>query len=59
MGRPRKSAAGKEDSTKTIYNTVKQRLHSSSIPDSLPCREAEFSDIYNFLRAKLKERVGG
>lgn len=42
-----------------IFDTVKQRLHTSSVPDSLPCRDNEFNDIYNFLDSKLKEGVGG
>lgn len=48
-----------DESGDLFYSKLKQRLHSSSIPDSLPCRENEFNDIYNFLHGKLRERVGG
>ncbi|XP_064138047.1 origin recognition complex subunit 1 isoform X3 [Loxodonta africana] len=35
------------------------RLHVSAVPESLPCREREFQDIYNFVESKLLDRTGG
>lgn len=35
------------------------RFHSSSVPDSLPCREAQFEDIYAFVEQKLHDGEGG
>ncbi|KFW12692.1 PREDICTED: origin recognition complex subunit 1 [Eurypyga helias] len=35
------------------------RLHVSAIPESLPCREEEFQDIYNFVESKLLDGTGG
>ena len=35
------------------------RLHSSSVPDSLPCRESQFEDIYSFVEQKLYDGEGG
>ncbi|NXY90956.1 ORC1 protein, partial [Alcedo cyanopectus] len=34
-------------------------LHVSAIPESLPCREEEFQDIYNFVESKLIDGTGG
>ncbi|KAI1280495.1 Origin recognition complex subunit 1 [Halotydeus destructor] len=57
MAKRRKPGLVAENSE--IYQALKQRLHTSSIPESLPCRENEFSDIHHFLETKLKEKVGG
>ncbi|XP_064605733.1 origin recognition complex subunit 1-like [Liolophura sinensis] len=38
-------------------NTVK--LHVAVVPDSLPCREQEYSDIYNFVEGKVMDGTGG
>uniref|UniRef100_A0AAZ3R0A3 Origin recognition complex subunit 1 n=1 Tax=Oncorhynchus tshawytscha TaxID=74940 RepID=A0AAZ3R0A3_ONCTS len=35
------------------------RLHVSSVPESLPCREQEFQDIYNFVESKVMDGTGG
>ena len=35
------------------------RLHVSAVPDSLPCRETEFEDIYNFVESKILDGTGG
>ena len=35
------------------------RLHVSTLPDSLPCREDEFADIYQFVQAKISDGTGG
>lgn len=35
------------------------RLHVSSVPESLPCREQEFQDIYSFVESKITDGTGG
>lgn len=35
------------------------RLHVSAVPDSLPCRETEFEDIFNFVESKILDGTGG
>ncbi|XP_044285862.1 origin recognition complex subunit 1 isoform X2 [Varanus komodoensis] len=35
------------------------RLHVSAVPQSLPCREKEFQDIYSFIESKLIDGNGG
>ena len=35
------------------------RLHVSAVPDSLPCREHEFAEIFGFTESKLHEGTGG
>ncbi|XP_072173400.1 uncharacterized protein [Diadema setosum] len=35
------------------------RLHVSAVPDSLPCRDQEFADIYAFVKSKLLDGTGG
>ncbi|XP_053688460.1 origin recognition complex subunit 1 [Sabethes cyaneus] len=38
---------------------VRERLHVSTVPESLPCREKEYAEIYNFLEGKIIDRCGG
>ncbi|XP_059923687.1 origin recognition complex subunit 1 isoform X1 [Gadus macrocephalus] len=38
---------------------ARARLHVSSVPESLPCREQEFQDIYNFVESKVMDGTGG
>ncbi|XP_050296244.1 origin recognition complex subunit 1 [Anthonomus grandis grandis] len=38
---------------------ARTQLHVSYVPTSLPCREKEYLDVYNFLRAKLDDGCGG
>jgi len=38
---------------------AQQRLHVSAVPDSLPCREEEFAEIFGYVESKLNEGVGG
>lgn len=40
-------------------HTARERLHVSAVPQSLPCREKEFREIYNFLEDKLVDNCGG
>lgn len=35
------------------------RLHVSSVPRRLPCRETEFDNIYRFVKSRLGDGVGG
>eukprot|EP00057_Strongylocentrotus_purpuratus_P016491 XP_011670965.1 PREDICTED: origin recognition complex subunit 1 [Strongylocentrotus purpuratus] len=35
------------------------RLHVSAVPDSLPCRDQEFADIFSFVKSKLLDGTGG
>lgn len=43
----------------SILEEARLRLHVSAVPESLPCREQEFQDIYNFVESKLLDRTGG
>jgi len=38
---------------------AQQRLHVSAVPDSLPCREEEFAEIFGYVESKLREDTGG
>lgn len=38
---------------------VRERLQVSAVPSSLPCREKEFSSIYEFIMGKLSDGSGG
>uniref|UniRef100_A0A1A7WR02 Origin recognition complex subunit 1 n=1 Tax=Iconisemion striatum TaxID=60296 RepID=A0A1A7WR02_9TELE len=42
-----------------ILEEARTRLHVSSVPESLPCREQEFQDIYNFVEGKILDGTGG
>lgn len=35
------------------------RLHVGAVPDSLPCREDEFAEIFSFTEGKVQEGIGG
>jgi hypothetical protein len=38
---------------------TRKRLHVSSVPNSLPCREKEYMEIYSFLEGSLTDKIGG
>ncbi|XP_058819220.1 origin recognition complex subunit 1 isoform X2 [Topomyia yanbarensis] len=38
---------------------ARERLHVSAVPKSLPCREKEYEEIYNFLESKIVDSSGG
>nr|XP_023019413.1 origin recognition complex subunit 1 [Leptinotarsa decemlineata] len=38
---------------------ARSQLHVSYVPESLPCREKEYCDVYNFIEGKLLDRCGG
>ncbi|XP_064479532.1 origin recognition complex subunit 1-like isoform X2 [Ornithodoros turicata] len=44
---------------RTPLDEAKLRLHVSAVPDSLPCREQEFADVYSFVEGKLLDGTGG
>ncbi|NXJ62090.1 ORC1 protein, partial [Rostratula benghalensis] len=54
---PRRSHAAQKPAS--ILEEARLRLHVSAIPESLPCREEEFQDIYNFVESKLIDGTGG
>lgn len=41
------------------FAAARERLHVSAVPQSLPCRETEFRDIYAFVRGKVMDKCGG
>lgn len=43
----------------TELEMVRERLHVSAVPQSLPCREKEFNNIYAFVVGKLVDKCGG
>ncbi|KAL5290488.1 ORC1 family protein [Megaselia abdita] len=48
-----------KDSRKSNLQITRERLHVSAIPSSLPCRESEFNNIYQFLEGKIQDQCGG
>jgi origin recognition complex subunit 1 len=40
------------------FQTARSRLHVSSVPTSLPCREDEFASVYSHLEAAIYEGTG-
>ncbi|KFW64437.1 Origin recognition complex subunit 1 [Pygoscelis adeliae] len=54
---PRRSHEAQKPAS--ILEEARLRLHVSAIPESLPCREEEFQDIYNFVESKLIDGTGG
>uniref|UniRef100_A0A8C3B4S5 Origin recognition complex subunit 1 n=1 Tax=Cairina moschata TaxID=8855 RepID=A0A8C3B4S5_CAIMO len=54
---PRRSHAAQKPAS--MLEEARLRLHVSAIPESLPCREEEFQDIYNFVESKLIDGTGG
>ncbi|KAK3089909.1 hypothetical protein FSP39_007587 [Pinctada imbricata] len=43
----------------SILEEARSRLHVSAVPDSLPCRDKEFDDIYTFVESKILDGTGG
>ena len=35
------------------------RLHVAAVPDSLPCREHEFAEVFSFTEGKIIDGTGG
>jgi len=44
---------------KDCLDLALERLSSHSTPESLPCRESQFKDIFNYVESKLIEGNGG
>ncbi|XP_059615057.1 origin recognition complex subunit 1 [Phlebotomus argentipes] len=44
---------------KSQLEIARDQLHVSTVPKSLPCRENEFKDIFQFLEGKIKDGCGG
>ncbi|XP_044735265.1 origin recognition complex subunit 1 [Chrysoperla carnea] len=53
---PMKNHLHKEN---TELDVVREKLHVSKVPESLPCRESEYSDIFNFVYSKLSTDSSG
>ena len=47
------------DTNLSPIQQAQARLHVSAVPDSLPCRESEFAEIFAFTESKIRERSGG
>ena len=47
------------DTPSTPIQQARTQLHVSVKPDTLPCREDEFTDIYYFVQSKIYDRTGG
>lgn len=47
------------DELKSDVQLVKESLHVSAVPKSLPCRETEFSNIESFIECKILDECGG
>ncbi|KAM6217041.1 origin recognition complex subunit 1 [Rhynchocyon petersi] len=43
----------------SVLEEARLRLHVSAVPESLPCREQEYQDIFNFVESKLLDHTGG
>ncbi|XP_037781612.1 LOW QUALITY PROTEIN: origin recognition complex subunit 1-like [Penaeus monodon] len=43
----------------TPLEKARENLHVSAVPESLPCRENEFQEIYSFVEGKLFDGTGG
>jgi len=43
----------------TPLELARKKLHVSAVPTSLPCRDKEFNDVYNFVEGKLVDGTGG
>jgi len=40
------------------YEKARKLLHVSAVPDSLPCREKEFAEIYSYLECAIAQESG-
>jgi origin recognition complex subunit 1 len=48
-----------DNSSLSIYERARIKLHVANTPDCLPCRDKQFSDIFNFIETNLKNQTGG
>jgi origin recognition complex subunit 1 len=42
-----------------ILEQTSTRLDINAVPDSLPCRETEYQNIFNFIEDKIQHNTGG
>ena len=42
-----------------ILGQASTRLNINAVPDSIPCRESEYQNIFNFIEDKLNHNTGG
>ncbi|KAJ3294697.1 Origin recognition complex, subunit 1 [Borealophlyctis nickersoniae] len=42
----------------TDFDKARERLHVSAVPDTLPCREEEFGEVYGHLASAIDEGTG-
>jgi len=40
------------------FGLARQKLHVAAVPETLPCRENEFQEIYSHLESSLREAKG-
>jgi len=46
-------------SAKSPLQFARQSLHVSAVPDTLPCRDNEYNDIFSFVYGRLQSQTGG
>uniref|UniRef100_A0A3P9MXC4 Origin recognition complex subunit 1 n=1 Tax=Poecilia reticulata TaxID=8081 RepID=A0A3P9MXC4_POERE len=56
---PAAGQATRSDPSCSSFLSAPLRLHVSAVPESLPCREQEFQDIYSFVESKVLDGTGG
>lgn len=44
---------------KNMLELARKRLHVSAVPETLPCRDEQFSQIFSFVQDRLNEGTGG
>lgn len=49
----------RDDEPETNLQIARKQLHVSAVPKTLPCREKEYQQIYNFLEGKILDGIGG
>lgn len=46
------------DGPSTDFELAREKLHVGAIPESLPCREMEFAELYGYLEASVIDGGG-
>ncbi|XP_011190624.2 origin recognition complex subunit 1 [Zeugodacus cucurbitae] len=57
--RPASAISTAAQAKKSDLQLARERLHVSVVPQSLPCREKEFDNVYAFLEGKIEDQCGG
>lgn len=47
------------DGEQSELELIRERLHVSAVPKTLPCRENEFDNVYSFVKGKINDECGG